>query len=397
MKKNYLFFTLLCVFANAFILQAQDNVGIGTNTPNASAKLHVDANDKGVLIPRLTAAQRLAIPAPANGLLVYDTDSACFFFFNQVAINWQSLCTSTTAGQMGPTGPTGAAGANGPTGDTGATGPQGLQGATGATGDTGPTGPQGIQGVTGSTGATGATGTNGVTGPTGPQGLQGSTGATGASGATGAIGPTGPAGANGATGPQGPAGANGATGATGPQGPAGANGATGATGPQGVAGPQGPQGIQGVQGPAGANGATGPTGVTFKQGVSLASSYTVNSGTWTNITGMSFTFTAQNTSALIVFSASGYGFTNSMAYVQFRIRSNAVVVGSTMEKIQNYDDWTGTITTWSCSYTRLLTGLTVGANYTIDVQGRRDGILGTYNAIIDPSVDGNHMSLSVVQ
>jgi hypothetical protein len=112
---------------------------------------------------------------------------------------------------------------------------------------------------------------------------------------------------------------------------------------------------------------------------------------------MSFTFTAQNTSALIIFSASGYGYTNSMSYVQFRIRSNAVVIGSTNEKIQNYDDWTGTVTPWSCSFTRLLTGLTVGTNYTIDVQGRRDGILGVYDAIINPSLDGQHMSLSVVQ
>jgi hypothetical protein len=97
-------FLLSLVFAS-FFASAQDNVGIGTNTPNASAKLHVDANDKGVLIPRLTAAQRLAIPSPPNGLLVYDTDSACFFFYNQVATNWQSLCTGGSGSGSGATGP----------------------------------------------------------------------------------------------------------------------------------------------------------------------------------------------------------------------------------------------------------------------------------------------------
>jgi hypothetical protein len=112
---------------------------------------------------------------------------------------------------------------------------------------------------------------------------------------------------------------------------------------------------------------------------------------------MSFTFTAQNTSALIVFSASGYGYTNSMSFVQFRILNNAASIGSTNEKIQNYDDVTGTVTPWSCSFTRLITGLTVGTNYTLQVQGQRNGIYGTYDALINPSLDGHHMSLSVVQ
>ena len=51
-------------------------VGIGTNTPDPSAALEVvaTAQDKGVLIPRLTQAQRNAIASPANGLLIYQTD-----------------------------------------------------------------------------------------------------------------------------------------------------------------------------------------------------------------------------------------------------------------------------------------------------------------------------------
>jgi membrane-associated protease RseP (regulator of RpoE activity) len=79
------------------------------------------------------------------------------------------------------------------------------------------------------------------------------------------------------------------------------------------------------------------------------------------------------------------------------VLNNGVSIGGTNEKIQNYDDVTGTITPWSCSYVRLVTGLTVGANYSLQIQGKVGGILGTYNAIIDPALDGHHMSLSVVQ
>lgn len=141
MKKffYYLIFTISIIYKT----YAQQNIGVGTTSPHASAKLDISATDKGVLIPRLTTAQRTAITAPATGLLVFDTDVNCFFFYD--GSMWASLC----AAQVGPTGPTGAAGVNG------------VTGATGATGATGPTGLQG---------ATGATGIQGVTGPTGPGG-----------------------------------------------------------------------------------------------------------------------------------------------------------------------------------------------------------------------------------
>jgi len=222
----------------------------------------------------------------------------------------------------------------------------------------------------------------------GPQGPIGPMGPAGPQGPAGAAGAQGPIGLTGAAGAQGPIGLTGAQGPIGLTGPAGAQGPIGLTGATGAAGPQG---IQGVQGPAGAD------GVTNMNGITLSGSRTIATAAWVNVAGMSFSFTAQTTSAIVMFSSSGYGFTNSMSYVQFRIRNGATNLGMTQTKIQNYDDVTGTITPWSCTYTRYITGLTVGNSYTLSVQGKRDGISGTYDAIIDTGVDGHHMSLSVVQ
>ncbi len=340
MKKQLL--SIVLVLITTTWIKAQNNVGIGTTTPDASSIVDMQSTSKGMLVPRMTTAQRLAIVSPANSLLVYDTNFDCYYYYITATTSWVSLC-SAGSGATGSTGPTGAAG---------------------SIGATGPTGNNGIDGATGNTGSPG---TNGIDGATGPTGVAGSTGNTGATGSTGTIG---------ATGNTGVAGATGSTGVT------GSTGTIGATGTTGVAGTTGP---------------TGPTGVTFKQGVFLAASHTVTTTTWANVPTMTFTFTAQNTSAFVCFSASGYGFTNSMSYVQFRVLNNAVSIGGTNEKIQNYDDVTGTVTPWSCSFTRMLTGLTVGTNYTLQVQAQRNGILGTYNAIIDPTLDGQHMSLSVIQ
>jgi Collagen triple helix repeat (20 copies) len=193
----------------SFVAFAQNNVGIGTNTPDASSMLDVQSTSQGVLVPRMTTAQRLAITTPANGLLVYDTNFDCFFYYIAATTTWQNMCTSTSS--TGPTGPTGPAGSNGV---TGATGPTGVAGSNGVTGPTGPSGDPGPTGAAGTTGPTGPTGIG--IGPTGPTGATGTNGANGSTGPTGLTGATGVAGANGATGPQGPTGSAGPTGPTGP-------------------------------------------------------------------------------------------------------------------------------------------------------------------------------------
>ncbi len=61
-------------------------VGIGTTTPDASSMLDITSTASGILIPRMTAAQKTAIPTPATGLLIYQTDAtAGFYYFNGTA------------------------------------------------------------------------------------------------------------------------------------------------------------------------------------------------------------------------------------------------------------------------------------------------------------------------
>lgn len=58
------------------------NVGINTTNPHASAIMELESNNRGLLIPRMTSTQRVAITAPATGLLVFDSDVNAFYFFN---------------------------------------------------------------------------------------------------------------------------------------------------------------------------------------------------------------------------------------------------------------------------------------------------------------------------
>ncbi len=64
----------LCALAFSTVLFSQ--VGIGTITPEASSALDINSTTSGILIPRMTQAQRDAIATPATGLLVYQIDNS---------------------------------------------------------------------------------------------------------------------------------------------------------------------------------------------------------------------------------------------------------------------------------------------------------------------------------
>jgi hypothetical protein len=87
---------------------AQQNVGIGTTTPNSKSILELVSTTQGFLMPRMTGAQRLAIATTATdrGLQVYDTSTNTIFIWNGSA--WVNTSggdnlgnhTATTALQM---------------------------------------------------------------------------------------------------------------------------------------------------------------------------------------------------------------------------------------------------------------------------------------------------------
>jgi hypothetical protein len=72
------------------------NVAIGNSgsNPDASAMLDIQSNSKGLLIPRLTTAQRIAIVSPATGLLVFDTNTGSFWF--RKSTGWEELVDAST-------------------------------------------------------------------------------------------------------------------------------------------------------------------------------------------------------------------------------------------------------------------------------------------------------------
>jgi hypothetical protein len=90
---KHIIFIGLFFFSIATSLIAQ--TGIGTITPHASAKLDVTSTDKGFLPPRMTSAQRINIPSPAAGLMIYQTDgTAGLYYYNGTA--WIYIINSTT-------------------------------------------------------------------------------------------------------------------------------------------------------------------------------------------------------------------------------------------------------------------------------------------------------------
>ncbi len=57
------------------------SVGIGTSAPHPSARLDVVDNERGVLIPRMTTAERDAITNPARSLLIYNLDCDVYQYY----------------------------------------------------------------------------------------------------------------------------------------------------------------------------------------------------------------------------------------------------------------------------------------------------------------------------
>ncbi|MCW3089513.1 MAG: hypothetical protein JWP81_582 [Ferruginibacter sp.] len=85
---------LLAAIILLLVTISYEQVGIGTATPHPSSKLDITSTKSGLLIPRMTTAQRIIIPSPATGLQVFDTDTKSFWFWD--GIGWMQISTGST-------------------------------------------------------------------------------------------------------------------------------------------------------------------------------------------------------------------------------------------------------------------------------------------------------------
>lgn len=76
-------------------IASSGSVGIGTASPQASALLDLTSTVKGLLVPRMTEAQRNGISAPAQGLLIFQTDGAVGFYYYDS--RWKMLSSVASA------------------------------------------------------------------------------------------------------------------------------------------------------------------------------------------------------------------------------------------------------------------------------------------------------------
>jgi hypothetical protein len=96
---------ILFIVGLFFLVHLFAQTGIGTTTPNASAKLDVYSTNKGFLPPRVSltdAYDVTTIPSPATGLLIYCKGdaglAAGYYFFNGTA--WATIATAGGSGSF---------------------------------------------------------------------------------------------------------------------------------------------------------------------------------------------------------------------------------------------------------------------------------------------------------
>ena len=68
------------------------NVMIGTSTAEPSSALTVASTSQGILLPKMTLAQRDAIANPASGLLIFQTDNTPGFYYHD-GTQWLNIAS----------------------------------------------------------------------------------------------------------------------------------------------------------------------------------------------------------------------------------------------------------------------------------------------------------------
>ncbi len=97
---------VVMVYFSCGVLSAQNMAITTLGTPPApSSIVDLSSTSLGLLIPRMTHAEMMAIATPATSLLVYSTTDNCFYFYTGAA--WQAIhCTCLGSPVMNVTGNT---------------------------------------------------------------------------------------------------------------------------------------------------------------------------------------------------------------------------------------------------------------------------------------------------
>jgi len=92
--KQLSFYILALLFIPGLHTFGQVSINTDNTPPHPSSMLDVKATDKGVLITRMTEAQRLAIGTPTPGLFLYQTNGMKGFYYYNGA-SWERIGVNT--------------------------------------------------------------------------------------------------------------------------------------------------------------------------------------------------------------------------------------------------------------------------------------------------------------
>lgn len=97
MKKLFLF---LSMFAISHSIWGQVSINPTGAPADPSAMLDVGSTDRGLLIPRMTDAQKSAITTPATGLMIFQTDGSSGFYY-YTGVSWERIGGWSFTGNSG--------------------------------------------------------------------------------------------------------------------------------------------------------------------------------------------------------------------------------------------------------------------------------------------------------
>jgi len=85
--------TLSVLLSGTSLYSQGVKISNSSGDPHQSAILELESTTQGLLIPRMTSAERLSIASPSEGLLVFDSDKNAFFLMGKV--KWVDLSSSS--------------------------------------------------------------------------------------------------------------------------------------------------------------------------------------------------------------------------------------------------------------------------------------------------------------